>query len=400
MVGEIPKSVKEEKVQTDILEGAEELLVSFANSLNDLAFSSEDGARSESELSSSAARYWFKDYLKELPKVATPYDAVQKFRDFADERKVIIKENFSLKEKNSIITGTFLSQDCPYRNCCLVRKKEGKKFLCFRAVPFTTAIQLMADKNYRRDVIYEQTTPGKICVIKGSPSEISFKIGLSYKLSSGTIKIHEMDMAALGLDVIETVKVTPSRKEIEKNTLIAMAYSHSKYSPGMVLMNINDAKKIGLDEKDTVYVRLAKQGEQVNLVKDFELDENSYKVDEKAYELPEVASLEPKTREETTPEQKETTEKQEDAEEKELMKKNEKKDKENPKPLQEKNEKTPLLGPRPQESKKENAGEKTEKKGKIEKKPEKEGEKSVEKEKPVNTKDKKDLEEKIDKLRK
>jgi len=65
---------------------------------------------------------WFQ--RDELQKVKTGYEAAVKYRDIADERNVIKKENFNLKEdKEGNVLGTFLSEDCPYRDCCIERKK-------------------------------------------------------------------------------------------------------------------------------------------------------------------------------------------------------------------------------------------------------------------------------------
>jgi len=260
-------TVKEAHSQAEkVLEGAEELISEWGYALDELAFSTRDGFNTFREIENDAAKHWFKATVGKLPKVKTAYESVVNYRDLADERKVISKENFKLEEKGETILGTFLSQDCPYRTCCIERKKENKQFVCFRATPFIVAIRLMAEKEYKADVIYEQTNPGKACMLKGVPTQIAFKVGLSYKLSKGNIKINDIDCAKIGIDIIDKVTVSPSRKELAGRKLTLMSASQTKYPAGMIIMNIADAKGLGLEEKDTVFINKAGEGEDVKLV--------------------------------------------------------------------------------------------------------------------------------------
>ena len=110
-----------------VLEGAEELLNEWAHALDELAFSSREGLTTFREIESDAAKHWFQSVIGALPKAENAYDAAIKFRDIADKRGVIIKDNFKLEEKEKEILGTFLSHDCPYKKCCAARKKEGKR---------------------------------------------------------------------------------------------------------------------------------------------------------------------------------------------------------------------------------------------------------------------------------
>jgi len=257
-----PKASKEQ-----VLEGAEELLTEWAYSLNELGAKTREGYNDFKEIERATAVHWFDSALGKLPKVKTAYEATTKFRDLADSRNVIQKANFELEEKNEIVIGTFLSHDCPYKKCCALRKKEGKKYFCLRAAPFVIAIELMASQNYKSEVIYEQTFPGKSCLVQGIPSVVSFTVGLSYKLSRGTIKIHDLDAGKIGIDLIDNIVVKPERKGLEGKKLTAMSYTQTKYPPGMIIMNIQDAKTLGLLEKDTVMVTKAGEGEKaVSLV--------------------------------------------------------------------------------------------------------------------------------------
>jgi len=258
--------VANEKTESKVLEGAEELISEWGYALDELAFSTREGFNAFREIESDAARHWFKTTVGKLPKTKTAYEAVVKYRDLADERKVISKDNFKLEEKGETILGTFLSQDCPYRSCCIERKKENKQFVCFRATPFIVAIRLMAEKEYKADVLYEQTNPGKACMLKGVPTQIAFKVGLSYKLGKGNVKINDLDCGKLGIDIIDKVTITPSRKELAGKKLTLMSASQTKYPAGMVIMNIADAKGLGLEEKDTVFINKAGEGEDVKLV--------------------------------------------------------------------------------------------------------------------------------------
>jgi len=115
-------------------------------------------------------------------------------------------------------------------------------------------MKLMTDKEYKSEILFEQTNPGKICIVKGLTTQIAFKVGLSYKLSKGTVKINDIDLAKIGIGLIDNVAITPSGKENGGKKLILMSYSQTKYPAGMVVMNIQDAKSLGLSEKDTVYV--------------------------------------------------------------------------------------------------------------------------------------------------
>jgi len=279
MVDEDVETQKEGK--SKVLEGAEELLVEWGYALNQLAFSSRKGFNAFREIEIEAATHWLQKIGK-LPETKTAYESATKFRDIADEKKIILKKNFKLEEKGEIILGTFLSQDCPYKKCCMGRKKEGKKFICFRATPFVTAIKLMAGKNYKSQVLYDQTTPGKFCIIKGAPTEIPFKVSLSYKLGVGTVKIHDLDCKKLGIGVVDSITIKPSREEISDRKLTVMSYSQTKYSPGMIIMNMADAKSLGLEEDDTVFVKKSGEKEETTLVKEerYEVEEVEKEVEE------------------------------------------------------------------------------------------------------------------------
>lgn len=264
-----------------VLEGAEELIVEWSYALNELAFASRGGLNTFREIEETAADHWLKKIAGKLPKTKTAYEAAMKFRDIADERKVILKDNFKLEEKEGTVLGTFLSHDCPYKNCCILRKKEGKKFICFRATPFITAISSMTDKEHRSEILYEQTNPGKVCIIKGIPTQTAFKVGLSYRLSKGTVKINDIDLEKIGIGLIDNVTITPSRKELSEKKLTAMSYSQTKYPAGMIIMNIQDAKSLGLEEKDTVFVTKAGEKEEAKLI-----ETESYEAEKGEYEIP------------------------------------------------------------------------------------------------------------------
>jgi hypothetical protein len=270
----ITEENKEHKFQ--ILESGEVLLVEWAFALNELAFSSKEGLANFRELETLAASHWFKGTVGELPKTKTAYDAAVKFRDIANEKGVIRGEDFKLKEvEGGTILGTFLSNSCAYKKCCAERKYAGKKFLCLRATPFVTAVNIMTDKNYVGELIPEKTEPGEICLVKGIQKERNFKIGLSYKLGSGTVKINEKDLAGIGISIIDTVEILPNRKELTDKKLIAMSYSDRKYPAGMILISVIDAKKLGLTEKDTVSVNKAAPGAQPNIVSEFTINKES-----------------------------------------------------------------------------------------------------------------------------
>lgn len=254
-------------VTKTVLEGAEELLVEWGYALNELAFASRGGYNTFKEIEKAAATNWLKRVAGELPKTETAYQAAVQFRDLADQRKVIAKQNFQLEEKGGMVQGIFLSKDCPYRKCCMERKKIGKQFVCFRAAPFIKAIKLMAEKEYKSEVLYEQTEPGRSCLVRGLPTEMTFTVGLSYKVSRSTVKIHELDCQKIGIGIIDQVMVQPTRKEITGKRLVALSYSQTKYPPGMILMNVADAKSLGLLESDTIIIRKAKEEEVVELVK-------------------------------------------------------------------------------------------------------------------------------------
>jgi len=197
------------------IEGAEELIVEWGYALNEFAFSSKEGLNNFREIEEDAANHWLKKTIgRLLPKAKTAYEAATKFRDLANQREVILKDNFKLEEKGETILGTFLSHDCPYKNCCILRKKERKQYICFRATPFVIAMKLMTDKEYKSEIILEQTNPGKVCIVKGVPTQIAFKVGLSYRLSKGTVKINDLDLKKIGIGIIDNVTVMPSRKEI------------------------------------------------------------------------------------------------------------------------------------------------------------------------------------------
>lgn len=270
---------QEKSSKSEILEGAEELLSEWGYALNEFAFSSREDFNNFLEIETLAANHWLKKTIGKLPKTKTAYEAAVKYRDLADERKIILKNNFKLEEKGEMVLGTFLSHDCPYKACCIARKNEGKKYLCFRATPFVIAMESMTDKTYRSEVLFEQTQPGSTCMVKGMQTQISFKVGLSYKLSRGTVKINEVDCGKVGIGIIDTVRISPSRKEIAGRKLNAMSYSQTKYPAGMILMSIADAKSLGLEEKDTIYVKKAGEKEEVSLV-----GEESYEAKPGEYE--------------------------------------------------------------------------------------------------------------------
>jgi hypothetical protein len=256
-------------------ESSEELLLAFANSLDDLAVESKEGLNVEYKISSNAAHYWFRNAVGTLPKANSPYEAAEKFREIADNHGVIKKENFRLSEKNKIINALFISSDCPYKKCCGERKAQSKGFVCFRAIPFITAINLMTGQDYRREVIVEKTTPGQLCTIQASPMESKFSVGYSYKLSSGTIKVNELDLPKIGIDIIDTVKIIAKSPEGKENNMIALAYSQTKYPTGMIIMNIKDAIDLGIKEKDVVSIKKASAKESPKIAS-FDLDSKQY----------------------------------------------------------------------------------------------------------------------------
>ena len=273
---------------TNVLEGAEELLVEWANALDETFFSSNQGKAAVLDIEAFAASHWLKSSVGKLPKKETPFAAAEAFRQIAHERNVITKDNFKLEEeKNSGILGTFLSHDCPYRKCCAARVQKGKEFLCFRATPFKAAIKLMANKDYRIDVLPHRTTPGKVCLVRASPAQLSFRVGFSYKLSKGVVKIHDVDLQKIGIGLVDTVTIRPSDEEKAGSQLTAMSYSQSKYPVGMIILNIKDAQSLGLNENDTVLVNKAGQKEEAILV-----DEETYAAKPGEYDIPGLDEIE------------------------------------------------------------------------------------------------------------
>lgn len=334
----------EEKSTKRGTEGAEELLVEWGYSLNELAFGSKEGSNTFREIERAAATHWFASTVGKLPKTKTAYEATVKYRDLADERGVIDKKNFKLEEKGETIFGTFLSQNCPYKECCINRKRDGKEYLCFRTAPFVTAVRLMADKEYQAKVIYNRTQPGKVCSLEGTPTERAFTVGLSYKLGRGTVKLHETDCTKLGLDLIDTITVVPSRKELEGKSLAAMSYSQTRFPAGMAVLNVADAKSLGLEEKDTVYIR--KGGEvKTELVEVDEYEARPGEYDVAGLEAPEA----PKEEVEAPEEAKEATLEEKPPEdikaEEAPLKKPKAPEKKAPKPPKEKPAKKPVKAP-------------------------------------------------------
>jgi PAS domain S-box-containing protein len=98
-----------------------------------------------------------------------------------------------------------------------------------------------------------------------------FKVGISYKLGKGTVKIHDIDCKKIGIGIIDNVVVKPTKKELINRKVTAMSYSQSKFPREMIVMSPADVRSLGLEEEDTVYVTKSTGGqEDVEFVDEFD----------------------------------------------------------------------------------------------------------------------------------
>lgn len=252
------------KKKAMVLEGAEELLVEWAFSLSDFAFASNNKYQFFREIERNAALHWFKRIFGTLPKANTPYEAAITFRDLADERNVILKENFELEEDGNGVIGTFKSHDCPYRECSALRLKENAPFVCFRATPFITAMQLMINQQFKSEVIIEKTIPGEVCNVRAMPVLTQLRVALSLRQGKGTVKINEIDRQTIGIDFVDNVVIKSIDGSNEEIAL--MSFVQSRTPSGHIFMNPIDAKSAGIKEDDLVYIITETEGKDVDLV--------------------------------------------------------------------------------------------------------------------------------------
>jgi PAS domain S-box-containing protein len=99
-------------------------------------------------------------------------------------------------------------------------------------------------------------------------NQVIFKVGISYKVKKGTIKINEKDCKKLNIRIVDNVTVSPTRQDISKRKVTAMSLSTTKFPEGMLIMSLADTRELGLEEEDTVIIRKAGEGEELSLVKE------------------------------------------------------------------------------------------------------------------------------------
>jgi PAS domain S-box-containing protein len=175
-----------------------------------------------------------------------------------------------------------------------------------------------------------------------------FKVGISYKLGRGTVKIHDIDCKKIGIGIIDNVVVKPTSKEGSGKKITAMSYSQSKFPQEMIIMSPTDVKSLGLEEEDTVYVTKAVGADQeVELVEDYD-----YAPAAGEYEPSKEADVEPEEPVEEKPVEEETPE-EEPVEEKPAKKEQPKEETPEEKPAkkeqpkEEPEEKTPVEPAKP-----------------------------------------------------
>jgi PAS domain S-box-containing protein len=96
--------------------------------------------------------------------------------------------------------------------------------------------------------------------------QLVFKVALSYKMSEGSVKLNEKDAQKAGLDLVDTVIVKPTDKEISGRKISAMSMTASRLPEGMIVLSIPDLRQLGLEEGDTVYI--VKSGTEASSVED------------------------------------------------------------------------------------------------------------------------------------
>jgi PAS domain S-box-containing protein len=124
-----------------------------------------------------------------------------------------------------------------------------------------------------------------------------FKVGLSYRLGKGTVKINERDCTKMGVGIVDTVTVKPTSKEIENRKLTVMSLSQTKYPEGMVVMNISDAKSLGLEEESTVFIIRGGTEQDIKFVDEGAYEGNIGEYEETNTEMPEEDNVEESKRE-------------------------------------------------------------------------------------------------------
>jgi sRNA-binding carbon storage regulator CsrA len=83
---------------------------------------------------------------------------------------------------------------------------------------------------------------------------LELSVILSRKVRKGSVRVSEGDLKALKVGMVEDVVVSP----VGKNEAVTeMLFSDSKIKQGVILMNVNDAVVIGVEEGDMVTVERA-----------------------------------------------------------------------------------------------------------------------------------------------
>ena len=200
-----------------------------------------------------AAQHWFNQTLKmKLKKMKTAYEACLQYRELADQTGVMKKELLEIHEKGTTaVEGTFL-QPCSYvKACSWINDDAGLQLICLRATPFVMAIELITGKVYKSQLT--KFDREKACIVQAIPSQREFSVLISGKLGSGTVKVSEADLKSMDLDFVDNVYVTPSREGAKASKF--MSFSQSKLPSGTIMIGIADAVKLGVQERDVVYIK-------------------------------------------------------------------------------------------------------------------------------------------------
>jgi hypothetical protein len=138
---------------------------------------------------------------------------------------------------------------------------------------------------------FDEKIAGDTCRIELSPGVFTLKVALSYRTGRGSINVSDKDLSKLGMDMIENVTLVPAGKE---TGIAEMMFSGSKVMQGYVIMNVTDANLIGLKEGSRVELikKEAEGGAEKEAVKEAEEETAKAPEEEKAVEQPEEEKVE------------------------------------------------------------------------------------------------------------
>lgn len=192
---------------------------------------------------------WTSIVEDELKVAEDPFGTVKNYLDFLSSKGIIKRKDFraeKIGEKIMIhVSGDYLP-------------------VTLRGKLFSNLIERVTEKTFDSEVKksdHEYT-------IELKPGVFTLKVVLFSRVKRGSVKVSDKDLKKLGMEIIEEIKLVPVGKDVG---IEEMMFAESGVRPGFVVMNIGDAKSLGLGEGDKVI--LEKRGTEEETSKEEKVEE-------------------------------------------------------------------------------------------------------------------------------